>query len=196
MRLRGLSVLVILSSCTLASSAQTASMAANPAPGAQMSPVQAQDELLNLFEQEFMAVAKAMPANKYSFAPAASNFAPGQGAKYDGVRTFAQQIAHVSQANYFFASKIRGEEMPIAAQNIGKLTAKDDLLKAAADSFAYAHQSIATITPENAYAAFDGLDGIHTRATLASFIAAHGYDHYGQMVEYLRMNGIVPPGSK
>jgi DinB superfamily len=196
MRFRDFCVVVILSSGALLSSAQTASMAEKSAPGAQMSPVQAQDELLNLFEQEFMAVAKAMPADKYSFAPAGSTFAPAQGAKFDGVRTFAQQVAHVSQANYFFASKTRGEKMPIEAQNIAKLTTKDDLLKAAADSFAYAHQSIATITPENAYAAFDGLDGIHTRATLASFIAAHGYDHYGQMVEYLRMNGIVPPGSK
>jgi DinB superfamily len=196
MCLRHLGVVVILSSCALVSSAQTAATAAKPAPGAQMSPVQAQDELLNLFEQEFMAVAKAMPADKYGFAPAASNFAPAQGTKFDGVRTFAEQVAHVSEANYYFASKIRGEKMPIEAQNIAKLTTKDDLLKAAADSFAYAHQSIATITPENAYAAFDGVDGLHTRAAVASFIAAHGYDHYGQMVEYLRMNGIVPPGSK
>ena len=196
MRLRKLCVVVILSSCALVSPAQSASTAEKPATGGQISPVQAQDELLNLFEQEFMAVAKAMPADKYGFAPAALNFAPAQGAKFDGVRTFAQQVAHVSQANYFFAAKIRGEKMPIEAQTIGKLTTKDDLLKAAADSFAYAHQSIATITPENAYAAFDGLDGIHTRATLASFIAVHGFDHYGQMVEYLRMNGIVPPGSK
>jgi len=196
MRLRDLCAVVILSGCVPAIFAQTASTAAKVAPGAQTPPMQAQDELLNLFEQEFMAVAKAMPADKYSFAPSASNFAPAQGAKFDGVRTFAQQVAHVSQANYFFGSKIRGEKMPAEARDISKLTTKDDLVKAAADSFVYAHQSIATITSENAYVAFDGLDGIHTRATLASFIAAHGYDHYGQMVEYLRMNGIVPPGSK
>lgn len=196
MHLRDLCVVVILGGCATATFAQMASTAAKVAPGAQMSPVQAQDELLNIFEQEFMGVAKAMPADKYSFAPAASNFASAQGAKFDGVRTFAQQVAHVSQANYFFGSKIRGENMPAEAKNISKLTTKDELLKAAAASFEYAHQSIATITPENAYVAFDGLDGIHTRATLASFIAAHGYDHYGQMVEYLRMNGIVPPGSK
>jgi hypothetical protein len=76
------------------------------------------------------------------------------------------------------------------------MTSKDDLLKAAAASFAYAHKAIASITPENAYVAIDGVDGLHTRSVIASFISAHGYDHYGQMVEYLRMNGIVPPGSK
>jgi UDP-N-acetylmuramyl pentapeptide phosphotransferase/UDP-N-acetylglucosamine-1-phosphate transferase len=60
----------------------------------------------------------------------------------------------------------------------------------------YAHKALATITPENAYTTIDGVDGLHTRSVVASFISAHGYDHYGQMVEYLRMNGVVPPGSK
>jgi uncharacterized damage-inducible protein DinB len=196
MRLRYCCAVLVLSGCTLVGSAQMGSSGVKVAAGTAMSPMQAQDELLNMFEEEFMAVAKAMPADKYSFAPATSNFAPAQGAKYDGVRTFAQQVAHVSQANYYFGSKIRGDKMPIEAQNISKLTTKDELLKAAADSFEYARQSVATITPENAYVAIDGADGIHTRAALASFISAHGFDHYGQMVEYLRMNGIVPPGSK
>jgi len=102
----------------------------------------------------------------------------------------------VSEANYYFGSKILGEKMPGDPQSIMKLTTKDELLKAAADSFAYAHKAIASITPENAYVAIDGVDGLHTRAVIASFIAAHGFDHYGQMVEYLRMNGIIPPGSK
>ena len=195
-RLGYLCAALILSGCTLAGSAQMGATSAKVAAGTQMSPVQAQEELLSLFEHEFMAVAKAMPADKYGFAPAAMNFAPAQGAKYDGVRTFAQQVAHVSQANYYFGSKISGEKMPAEVQNISKLTTKDELLKAAADSFAYAHQAVATITPENAYVAVDGADGIHTRAALASFISAHGFDHYGQMVEYLRMNGVVPPGSK
>ena len=76
------------------------------------------------------------------------------------------------------------------------MTSKDDLLKAAEASFTYAHKALASITPENAYVAVEGVDGLHTRSVIASFISAHGYDHYGQMVEYLRMNGIIPPGSK
>src|SRR5215472_1892221 len=191
MRLRYLCAAVVLSGCTLAGSAQMGSATAKVAAGTQMSPVQAQDELLNLFEHEFMAVAKAMPADKYDFAPSASNFVPTQGAKYEGVRTFAKEIAHVSQANYYFASAILGEKMPAEAAAISKLTTKDELLKAAEDSFAYAHKAIASITPENAYVAIDGVDGLHTRAVIASFVAAHGFDHYGQMVEYLRMNGII-----
>jgi uncharacterized damage-inducible protein DinB len=196
MRLRYLCAAVLLSGCTLAGSAQMSSTSAKVAPGTQMSPVQAQDELLNLFEQDFMGVAKAMPADKYGFAPAAANFAPAQGAKYDGVRTFAQQISHVTLANYYFASKILGEKIPVDGKAISNLSTKDELLKAAADSFAYSHKALASITLENAYVAIDGADGLHTRSVLASFIAAHGFDHYGQMVEYLRMNGVIPPGSK
>jgi uncharacterized damage-inducible protein DinB len=153
--------------------------------------MQAQDEVLNLFEQEFMGVAKAMPADKYGFAPASSG-----AAKFDGVRTFAQEVSHVTLANYYFGSKILGEKVPVDGKAINGMTSKDELVKAAAASFEYAHKAIASITAENAYVAIDGADGIHTRAALAGFIAAHGYDHYGQMVEYLRMNGVIPPGSK
>ena len=89
MRLRYVCTALILGGCTLAGSAQTGSTSAKVAAGTQMSPVQAQEELLNLFEQEFMGVAQAMPADKYGFAPTAATFAASQGAKYDGVRTFA-----------------------------------------------------------------------------------------------------------
>jgi|SRR5580658_2102492 uncharacterized damage-inducible protein DinB len=191
MRLRYLGAAVVLSGCTLVGFGQMGSTSAKVAPGTQMSPVQAQDELLNLFQEEFMGVAKAMPADKYAFAPPSTN-----GAKYDGVRTFAQEVSHVTLANYYFASKILGEKLPVDGKAIQGLTSKDDLLKAAAASFDYAHKALASITPDNAYVAIDGVDGLHSRSVIASFISAHGYDHYGQMVEYLRMNGIVPPGSK
>ncbi len=196
MRLRSICTSLILGICTLASSAQMGSTHMKVAVGTQMSPVQAQDELLNLFEHEFMGVAKEMPADKYGFAPTAATFAPSQGAKYDGVRNFAQEISHVTEANYFFASKILGEKPPVDMKSIDSMTTKDQLVKAAADSFAYAHKALASITPANAYTAIDGVDGLHTRSVIASFISAHGFDHYGQMVEYLRMNGMVPPGSK
>ena len=196
MRLQYLCAAIVLSGCTLMGSAQMGSTAAKVAPGSQMSPVQAQDELLNFFEGDFMGVAKAMPADKYGFAPAAANFAASQGAKFDGVRTFAQEVSHVILANYYFASKILGEKVPVDGKVINGLTSKDELVKAAADSFAYAHKALASITPENAYVTIDGVDGLHTRSVIASFISAHGFDHYGQMVEYLRMNGVIPPGSK
>src|SRR5579875_3589671 len=99
MRLRYIGYLcaaLVLSGCTLAGSAQMGPMPKGPTPGTAVSPAQAEDELLNIFEQEFMGVAKAMPADKYSFAPPSAN-----GAKYEGVRTFAQEVSHVAMANYY-----------------------------------------------------------------------------------------------
>ena len=196
MRLRYVCTALILGACAMVGSAQTGSARAKVAAGSQMSPVQAQEELLNLFEHEFMGVAQAMPADKYGFAPTTATFATSQGAKYDGVRTFAQEISHVTTANYYFASTILGQKMPVDPKTIASLTTKEELLKAAADSFAYAHKALATITAANAYTAIEGVDGLHTRSVVASFISAHGFDHYGQMIEYLRMNVCVPPGSK
>ena len=147
MRFRHVRIALILAGYTLASSAQAASN--KVAAGTQMSPVQAQSELLNLFEHDFIGVAQAMPEEKYGFAPTAKIFTTSQGTKYDGVRTFAQEISHVTMANYYFASKILGEKVPVDPKSIEGLTTKEELLKAAADSFAYAHKALAAITPEN-----------------------------------------------
>ena len=67
---------------------------------------------------------------------------------------------------------------------------------ALAASVAFGHKAIATLTPENAFEVVKIPEpGFYTRATLAEFGVSHCFDHYGQMVEYLRMNGIVPPAS-
>jgi len=102
----------------------------------------------------------------------------------------------VAEANYYFYSTLSGIKPDVDMEKIGKLTKKDDAVAALAASFTFAHKAIATITAANAFETIKGVDGMHTRATVAAFGVAHGYDHYGQMVEYLRMNGIVPPGSK
>ena len=167
-----------------------------PAAGAAVSPAKALDDLLNMLEEPLTGVAKTMPADKYNFAPSGATFASGQGVKFDGVRTFAQEATHLIQANYFFFSSITGVKPDVDMKALGALTKKDDIVAALASSFAYAHKAIATITAANAFVAIDGVDGMHTRATVVAFGVAHGYDHYGQMVEYLRMNGLVPPGSK
>ena len=143
-----------------------------------------------------MGVAEAMPADKYSFAPAANTFAAGTPAKFATVRTFAEELTHIAAADYYFYSHVSGTTTPAAAKQAGNLKTKDEILAALKQSFAYAHQQIATITPQNAFTGIEGADGMHTPATLAAFAVAHGNDHYGQLVEYLRMNGVVPPGSK
>jgi len=164
--------------------------------GKPMAPAKALDVMLTQFETQVLGVAQAMPAEKYGFAPTAATFAPDTAAKYGTVRTFAGELTHIASANYFFYSKLNGATTPAAAKQVSDLKTKDEILPALKQSFAYGHAQIMTITPQNAFIGIEGADGFHTPATLAAFAVAHGYDHYGQMVEYLRMNGVVPPGSK
>ena len=164
--------------------------------GKPMAPAKALDVMLSQLETEVLAVAQAMPAEKYSFAPTAETFAPGSPARFGTVRTFAGQLTHIAGANYNFFSKLTGVAPPAAAKQVRDLKTKDEILVALNQSFAYAHAQIKTLTPDKAFIGIDGADGFHTPVTVAAFAVAHGYDHYGQLVEYLRMNGVVPPGSK
>ncbi len=164
--------------------------------GKPMAPAKALDTMLSMYEYQLMAAAKAMPADKYSFAPSAATFAAGSPAKFGTVRTFADQLTHLAGANYYFMSKLSNAPMPEAAKSLKDLKAKDEIIAALEKSFAYSHAQVATLTPANAFLGIEGVDGMHTPATVAAFTVSHGYDHYGQIVEYLRMNGVVPPGSK
>jgi uncharacterized damage-inducible protein DinB len=159
-------------------------------------PSKAFDSQLDLIEEEMMGAVKAMPAEKYGFAPTAAIFVPGQMTEFAKVRTFAQQATHVAEANYFFYGTLSDLKPEVDVSGIEKLTKKEDVVAALAGSFAYAHKAIATLTPANAFQVVKSPEpGLQTRATLAAFGIAHTFDHYGQMVEYLRMNGIVPPAS-
>jgi uncharacterized damage-inducible protein DinB len=164
--------------------------------GKPMAPAKALDVMLSQLETQVLGVAQAMPAEKYGFVPTAETFAAGSPARYGTVLTFAGELTHIAGANYSFYSKLTGVAPPAAAKQVRQLKTKDEILAALNQSFAYAHAQIKTLTPDNAFIGIDGADGFHTPATVAAFAVAHGYDHYGQLVEYLRMNGVVPPGSK
>lgn len=196
MRMKTWMAVVVLACCSGAGVAQMGMQDEKVAVGSAVDPAHAQQVLLGMFEQELMGVVKAMPADKFDFAPGASNFAAGSTARFSGVRTFGQQCTHLAQANYFFFMSFGGPKPAVDIKSLSSMKTKDEIVAALQASFAYAHQQVATITPANAYTGIEGVDGMHTRATVASFAVAHGFDHYGQMVEYLRMNGIVPPGSK
>lgn len=152
----------------------------------------ANDKMLSMYEQEFVAVAKAMPADKYDFTPASLNI---PGAKYQGVRTFAGEVKHVTQANYYFYGAVGGMKPTTDVKGIGALKTKDEIVAALEASFAFGHKALANLTDANQEDPLD-IDGLKTKGTVAAFAVAHGFDHYGQMVEYLRMNGVTPPGSK
>jgi uncharacterized damage-inducible protein DinB len=172
--------------------AQMGGISGSPAVGSQATPAKTADGLLAMVEGEFMGAAKAMPAEKYDFTPASLTI-PGD--KFDGVRSFAEQVKHVTQANYFFASTVTGMKPDADLKAIDKLKTKEEIVAALAASFAALHKANAALTAQNAFEVVDFEGGKHTRFTVASFSVAHCFDHYGQMVEYLRMNGIVPPAS-
>jgi uncharacterized damage-inducible protein DinB len=188
--------LALAACCMTGASAQMAN-APKIAPGTMIEPAKTFGDMLSAFEEEMMGVAKAMPAEKYGFAPSAAIFASSQKPDYlspdnKGVRSFGAMVAHIAQANYFFGSQISGTKPDTDVKAIGSLTDKDQLVAALAGSFAFVHKAIGTLTAQNA---FESVKGTQTRASLAGFVVAHGFDHYGQLVEYLRMNGIVPPAS-
>jgi uncharacterized damage-inducible protein DinB len=161
---------------------------AMPAVGTPIPPAQTYAKLLGIMEQQFVSAAEAMPEDKFNFAP------PVSLGEFKGVRTFAQQIKHVAESNYYFFGGPDYSEAGAKAMSdsIEKLTTKADILKALKDSLAKAHAYIDTITPENAF-----VQTAHgTRVGMTTFGIAHMMDHYGQLVVYLRMNGIVPPASR
>ena len=166
------------------------------AVGSKAEPSKALDVMLTMFESQATGVVKAMPADKFTFAPSTGTFVAGQNAKFDGVRTFAQEATHLIDANYYFYGIVGGMKPEVDLKAINAMTNKAEIVSALASSFVFAHKALAQVTNANAFQVIPGADGVDTRATLAAFAVAHGFDHYGQMVEYLRMNGVVPPGSR
>jgi uncharacterized damage-inducible protein DinB len=184
--------------CIPFANAQAAPAAPTIAPGTIIEPAKSFEAALTGFEGQFMGLAKAMPADKYDFAPSAAIFAASQKTDYlspnnQGVRSFGQMVGHVAQANYFYGGMISGLKPDVDVKAIGSLKDKEQLVAALDKSFAFVHKAIGTLTAQNA---FESVRGPQTRASLAGGVIAHGFDHYGQLAEYLRMNGVIPPASE
>lgn len=144
-------------------------------------------------EGEFVGAADAMPEDKYSFAPTNGEF--------KGVRTFAQQAKHVAAVNYLLGAALLGEKPPVelgGENGPDSMTSKADIMKFVKDSFAYLHKAVATDNDKNLTDPVKNPfgEGSMTRLSATGIALSHPFDHYGQMVEYLRMNGIVPPASR
>jgi uncharacterized damage-inducible protein DinB len=152
------------------------------------------DREISGVEKQILEVAEAMPEDKYNFSPESLNI---PGADYKGVRTFAVQVKHVAASNYFIWSPLTGDNVPESIKDGNgpeNLKTKADIIKFLKDSFALGHKAAATLTTQNMLQTPEKSKS--PRLRLATFGVAHAFDHYGQMVEYLRMNGIVPPASR
>ncbi len=151
------------------------------------------DRSVSGVEGEFVSAAEAMPEDKYSFAPTNGEF--------KGVRTFAQQVKHVAAVNYLVGASILVEKPPVelgSENGPDSVKTKAEIVKFLKDSFAYVHKAVAGIDDKNLLDPIPSPFGQNkvTRLGMATLIVGHCFDHYGQMVEYLRMNGIVPPASR
>ncbi len=173
---------------------------ATPAPQAPPPSIAAAvDSQVSIIEREFVGAAEAMPEDKFNFAPTSLNI---PGSEYKGVRTFAEQVKHVAASNYLLWGAITGDKSPVESKGDNgpdSLKTKAEIIKYLKDSFALGHKAAKSLTAENAVATapspFGGPNPV-THLFLATFAVAHAFDHYGQMVEYLRMNGIIPPASR
>lgn len=146
---------------------------------------------LEYAERDLLSIAEAMPEGKYSFIPTAGNF--------EGVRSFGEQIKHVACAQVAFFNEFEGKQPPADCEKGGHNPAhtKAELIQYLKDSYDYGNRVLATLTATNALDRIEGpYAGPNTKLGISVIAVWHITDHYGQLVEYLRMNGIVPPLTK
>lgn len=116
----------------------------------------------------------------------------------DSVRTYGQLIAHVAGANYVFCAAAKGEKSPNEEAAFEKLTAKADIVKAFDASVAYCDAAYKSLTDRAAAETIDMPFGMGKAARARALImnAGHNTEHYGNLVTYMRIKGIVPPTSR
>lgn len=152
------------------------------------------DREIVAIEKQVVELAEAMPENKYNFSPESLNI---PGSDYKGVRTFGLQVKHVAASNNAIWSSLTGEKFPadfMGGDGPDSVKTKAEIIQFLKDSFALGHRAAATLTAENMLQ--NAENSRSSRLRLVVFGVEHAFDHYGQMVEYLRMNGIVPPASR
>jgi hypothetical protein len=149
---------------------------------------QVEDGLVGRVERTLVRTADAMPERKFSFAPTSEGF--------KGVRTFGEMVKHVAGSNYGMAAAILQEKIPAEVENsFDSMNSKADIMKLLKDSFAYLHKALSSINDKNETELIKSPDSEKPLPRLEVADLAL-WQHYGQLVEYLRMNAIIPPASR
>jgi uncharacterized damage-inducible protein DinB len=182
-----------------ASEARTAASQQNADKGAATLDAQREKRALRVFlksvQTQIVSAAEAMPATKYGFTPTDGEF--------KGVRTFGQQVKHLAATSNILAAAALGEETPgDAGDEMGPETVrtKAEILDYLNTSFAHLSKAIdaigetSTTVKSSPISPMKGTETTRLGLTVEALI--HAFNHYGQMVEYLRMNGVVPPASR
>ena len=151
--------------------------------------------LFKIVEKEVVSAADAMPADKYKFAPTDGEF--------KGVRTFGQQVKHLAATNHILAAAALGEDPPAdAGDEAGpeSVRTKAEIIEYLNSSFVHLGKALDAVDAKSPAVWPSPISPLKnsqvTRLGLVVESLIHAFDHYGQMVEYLRMNGVVPPASR
>ena len=150
---------------------------------------EALDHYVSAPERACLVLAKAMPEYRYNFVPTHGEF--------KGVRSFALLVKHIAIDNYLNGAALLGEKPPIDPgpheNGPDSVQNKEQILKMLADSFLYLHGAMRKVNDKNLMETIDYPGGGRvTRLAVVTSALAHPMDIYGQMIEYLRMNGIDP----
>ena len=140
----------------------------------------------NGVKQNVLKSATVMPESKYGFKPVAN------------VRTFGQILAHIAGANYIFCAAAQGEKSPHAEDAFEKsATTAAAIVKALQESMTYCDAAYTALDDRRAAETIDGPFGGGKTARVAALMGNTGHlqEHYGNLVTYLRINGLVPPSS-
>jgi uncharacterized damage-inducible protein DinB len=132
----------------------------------------------------FIRAAEKMPEANYGFKPSPE------------VRSFGQQVAHVADDQYNLCSPAKGETRKAAYTEIEKtLSKKVDLVAALKDAFAYCDAAYDALTDTTGAEIVETGKGGRSRFSMLNWNLWHTWEHYGNIVVYLRMKGLVPPSS-
>ena len=154
---------------------------------------EALDHTLVIAERRLVPAAEAMPEDQYGFAPSQGEFR--------SVRTFLEQVKHMAAVNYLILSTVCGERPPDhvnEGRGPDRVRTKAEAVQYLKDSYAFAHAAVAGLPSEGLLTPIENPGGgpPASRLSLVNLVSVHAMDHYGQMVVYLRMNGIIPPASR
>ncbi len=164
---------------SIALHAQTTTPAAAPA-----NPISASEKgVYGFISSEVVAAAEKMPEVNYSFKPTPE------------VRTFGQLVGHVADAQYMFCSTAAGETSPMSGIEKSKTT-KADLVAALKEAVAYCQKTYSAMTDAQGSQMAKMMNFNMAKLTILSTNTAHTYEHYGNMVTYMRLKGLVPPSSE
>jgi len=183
--------------CLTFSVASFAQAAGGGSPASAPTIASALDRSLSSIERNIMNAAQAIPEEKYDFSPATANI-PGDFKTPDPVRTLGQQFKHIGDALESYSSIILAEKRPETSDENGpkNVKTKQDVINYLKAPFAKAHTAIITINQQNVVEMVQAGNNKAPRLAPALGMIGHSNNHYGQIIEYLRMNGMVPPESQ